>query len=615
LQLSYTPLGQISSVALANRGTMGYTYDRAGRTSRLTYPDGTTVDRSYQSDGQLQQVQRTGVVQASYRYDSVGRMDQATLGNGTVRTQQFDMLDRVRTMETLQGATLVARFTNTYQPSGLLATSTERVAPATTDRVLTWGYDGVRRLVRQQASGSSTDTYQYSYDLAGNRTQAQQTVNGVTTTQTRSYNERNQVDGWQYDDAGNLLNDGQYRYEYTVFGQLRASIRQQGEVRSEYRYTSDGQLTDVTQVNTNVTTRYIPDYTTGLPTMLSDGTTNIVYGVGSERLQAVTAGTATWFTHDHLGSTRQTVTNSGTVAGSARYDPWGAPLENTTGSRFGFTGELTDNGLVYLRARWYNPSTGTFTSRDPFPGVDTVPQSLHPYAYTHNNPVNATDPSGKDPWWGDERRCDPLTEIYDIVQKRCMPRARKPGFEPALPTPNGSSLKERANAATERALRGETATASLSEGALRQPGRDTKGLGVGLGIGIAALCALLLTGQGVNVIPSNPPQVPTPEREEEVTVYRGVNATNPGAFRVDSDGVSVFEVVPPGYKFSVPFRLRYKSPKNTGTVGILLAPELTGGTATYTPHLGGPGHWSLNFPGKTADEIKRLLADFAKKSQ
>jgi hypothetical protein len=48
-----------------------------------------------------------------------------------------------------------------------------------------------------------------------------------------------------------------------------------------------------------------------------------------------------------------------------------------------------------MRARWYNPTTGTFTSRDPFPGVDTVPQSLHPYAYTHNNPVNWTDPSGK----------------------------------------------------------------------------------------------------------------------------------------------------------------------------------------------------------------------------
>jgi hypothetical protein len=57
------------------------------------------------------------------------------------------------------------------------------------------------------------------------------------------------------------------------------------------------------------------------PTMLSDGTTNIVYGIGNERLHAVTAGVATWFTHDHLGSTRQTVTSSGTVAGSVLLPP------------------------------------------------------------------------------------------------------------------------------------------------------------------------------------------------------------------------------------------------------------------------------------------------------
>jgi RHS repeat-associated protein len=264
-----------------------------------------------------------------------------------------------------------------------------------------------------------------------------------------------------------------------------------------------------------------------LPTMLS-------YGLGNEQIHTVTAGVATWFTHDHLGSTRQTVTSSGTVLGSARYDAWGVPLENTTGSRVGFTGELTDNGLVYLRARWYNPSTGTFTSRDPFPGVDTVPQSLHPYAYTHNNPVNATDPSGMNPWFDDQRRCDPLTEIYDIVQKRCMPRARKPGFEPALPTPNGSSLKERANAATERALRGETATASLTEGALRQPGRDTKGLGVGLGIGIAALCALLLTGELVDVdTPRNEPRVPTPTPTPRVNL----DANTVFAFVADSSPI------------------------------------------------------------------------------
>jgi hypothetical protein len=51
--------------------------------------------------------------------------------------------------------------------------------------------------------------------------------------------------------------------------------------------------------------------TTGLPTMLSDGTTNIVYGRGNEQIQTVTVGVATWCTHDHFWC----------IVGSARPDP------------------------------------------------------------------------------------------------------------------------------------------------------------------------------------------------------------------------------------------------------------------------------------------------------
>ena len=48
----------------------------------------------------------------------------------------------------------------------------------------------------------------------------------------------------------------------------------------------------------------------------------------------------------------------------------------------------------YLRARYYDPSTGRFTSRDPFEGVMREPLSLAKYPYGHGNPVNLTDPSG-----------------------------------------------------------------------------------------------------------------------------------------------------------------------------------------------------------------------------
>ena len=48
-----------------------------------------------------------------------------------------------------------------------------------------------------------------------------------------------------------------------------------------------------------------------------------------------------------------------------------------------------------MRARWYDPATGRFTTPDPFPGFAALPQTQHPYVYAANNPVNLTDPSGE----------------------------------------------------------------------------------------------------------------------------------------------------------------------------------------------------------------------------
>jgi RHS repeat-associated protein len=72
-----------------------------------------------------------------------------------------------------------------------------------------------------------------------------------------------------------------------------------------------------------------------------------------------------------------------------------AASSGSASTRLGFTGELQAGTLIYLRARWYNTSSGTFTSRDSFPDLPTRPQSLHRYLYTENNPVNYTDPSGQ----------------------------------------------------------------------------------------------------------------------------------------------------------------------------------------------------------------------------
>jgi hypothetical protein len=52
--------------------------------------------------------------------------------------------------------------------------------------------------------------------------------------------------------------------------------------------------------------------------------------------------------------------------------------------------------LYYLRARYFNPLSGRFLSRDSATGISRSPATAHKYLYVGSNPVNRIDPSGHD---------------------------------------------------------------------------------------------------------------------------------------------------------------------------------------------------------------------------
>lgn len=75
--------------------------------------------------------------------------------------------------------------------------------------------------------------------------------------------------------------------------------------------------------------------------------------------------------------------------------------DGTTGIRqtyenYAYNGEYTHEtpGIQYLRARYYNMTTGTFTSKDTYAGRIESILSQNRYTYAENNPVNFADPSG-----------------------------------------------------------------------------------------------------------------------------------------------------------------------------------------------------------------------------
>lgn len=102
---------------------------------------------------------------------------------------------------------------NAYATSGPSPTP----GAAATTRVITYGYDGLQRLIG--AVENPGTTFAYAYDLACNRTDVW-TNGGLTAHQ--DYNAANQVSGFTYDAAGNLTSEGWITYTYDTLNRMTA---------------------------------------------------------------------------------------------------------------------------------------------------------------------------------------------------------------------------------------------------------------------------------------------------------------------------------------------------------------------------------------------------------
>jgi RHS repeat-associated protein len=125
-----------------------------------------------------------------------------------------------------------------------------------------------------------------------------------------------------------------------------------------------------------------------------DPSDDYIYGDGTTPVEEVSlvASTPTYMTYTTSDSTWLTTNSAGDETGFWGYDAFGNLAFGTPTPPFGYAGQFTDpsTGFSDMRARWYAPQTGGFTTRDPaFPSTDTA------YTYAGDDPVNRTDPTGK----------------------------------------------------------------------------------------------------------------------------------------------------------------------------------------------------------------------------
>jgi RHS repeat-associated protein len=262
------------------------------------------------------------------------------------------------------------------------------------DELTTYGYDHTQQTAKTEKNAVDVIQSQtaYAYDLQGR-------LKTVTVT-TYANGSPNAVES--------------SRYAYDVTG-IRVSAIEAKDTNA------DGTADSVER------TEYLNDpqndtgYSQVVAETVSDSTgtplRRLIYVLGLERLSQTTFGLQgcgpLYFGRDGHGSTRVlydwlgniVANNAGTPNDTSddipqifAYDAYGNPLgfnPSQAFTHFLYNGESRDRtGLVYLRARYYNPLAGRFNSLDPFAGNINDPQSLHKYLFVHDNPVMRIDPTG-----------------------------------------------------------------------------------------------------------------------------------------------------------------------------------------------------------------------------
>jgi RHS repeat-associated protein len=378
------------------------------------------------------------------QYDGFGRQDLVTVKSGTVTefTQDFDYYPDGQKLSVLEtrnyGTPTRAKTTWTYDYQNRLWTETLDGDPTPGNGVDNFG---------TQEGSDYTDTY--AFDRAGNRirkthdevgtnkdaatayaydTRDRLTAEGPDTEapNTSGYNIPDPATAttYGYDDNGSqttvTVNSAVVKRNFWDLRNRLVGFSANDDLDTTdvndatYYYNTDGvRVKSAPVTSTGVQTTYFVQDTanpTGYSQVMEEWrsvgttrpTTDLVrsYRIGRDVIAQADGSTVRHMLYDGGGSTRGLLDNTGQPITTEvyTYDAFGTRIDTTANplTPLLYRGEYFDKALgqYQLRARYYNPSSGRFTSADSYLGDPEAPRTLNLYAYASASPITHLDPSG-----------------------------------------------------------------------------------------------------------------------------------------------------------------------------------------------------------------------------
>jgi RHS repeat-associated protein len=433
--------------------TTSYTYDNCGMVTGIAYPDGSfSVSRTLDDDHRATLIEdgsSNDIVAVDY-YGGGGRLKKLTFGNSTTAEHGYNGFRWVSDLDHKTSTpTTFAGYDLTYDKVGNII---YEEWSHDSGKGHNYTYDKAYRLTKtlqhtadpsaEYASpGSQTYDTKIEYNLTddSDRSSVVTTpygLSGTTVSYTSSSTHAYTVVGGTnrtYDNNGNLTDDGTFTYAYDYRNQLVTATRKSNShTEGAYLYDALGRRTKAT-LYSGASVRYYHDGVHEIEEYDGSGAVlrKYVYRQDIDSVAMMegrdladvdndsnTSEFVRLYYHcDSRGNVARLTDASEAVVESYEYDPYGivtikdklggSVSATQVGNPFDLQRRRRDGetGLMYFRARIYEPTAGNWLQRDPL--------SLEPgpnwHEFESSNPINRRDPMGMD-----DDECDGMPPKWDI---------------------------------------------------------------------------------------------------------------------------------------------------------------------------------------------------------